>query len=129
VTVPAVLVSALLLGSRCERQIRARRTFDTVGHPWVVSDVATEPHLGIGGDVYSVGWYLFPDDHGGAEFWMNKLQMKPNDYFPFRVDVEDCSQGNCSRPIAVGNVLHLFGQYRTQVAGDGNARNRQPTSS
>ena len=48
VTVPAVLVSALVLGSRCERQIRARRTFDTAGHPWVLSDVATEPHLGIG---------------------------------------------------------------------------------
>lgn len=48
VAVPAVLVSALVLGSRCERQIRARRTFDTTGHPWVLSDVATEPHLGIG---------------------------------------------------------------------------------
>ena len=48
VGVPAVLVSALVLGSRCERQIRARRTFDTAGHPWVLSDVATEPHLGIG---------------------------------------------------------------------------------
>ena len=48
VTVPAVLASALVLGSRCERQIRARRTFDTAGHPWVLSDVATEPHLGIG---------------------------------------------------------------------------------
>ena len=48
VTVPAVLVSALLLGSKCDRQIRARRTFDTAGHPWVLSDVATEPHLGIG---------------------------------------------------------------------------------
>ncbi len=48
VTVPAVLVSALFLGSRCERQIRARRTFDTTGRPWVLSDVATEPHLGIG---------------------------------------------------------------------------------
>jgi ribosomal protein S18 acetylase RimI-like enzyme len=48
VTVPAVLVSALVLGSRCERQIRARRTFDTAGHPWVLSDVATEPHRGIG---------------------------------------------------------------------------------
>jgi len=48
VTVPGVLVSALVLGSRCERQIRARRTFDTAGHPWVLSDVATEPHLGIG---------------------------------------------------------------------------------
>lgn len=47
-TVPAMLVSALVLGSRCERQIRARRTFDTAGHPWVLSDVATEPHLGIG---------------------------------------------------------------------------------
>ncbi|MEK7426663.1 MAG: GNAT family N-acetyltransferase [Actinomycetota bacterium] len=48
VTLPAVIVSALALGSRCERQIRARRTFDTAGHPWVLSDVATEPHLGIG---------------------------------------------------------------------------------
>ena len=48
VTLPAVLVSALVLGSRCERQIRARRTFDTAGRPWVLSDVATEPHLGIG---------------------------------------------------------------------------------
>jgi len=48
VTVPAALVSALLLGSRCERQVRAGRTFDTAGHPWVLSDVATEPHLGIG---------------------------------------------------------------------------------
>ena len=47
-TVPAVLVSALVLGSRCERQIRARRTFNTTGHPWVLSDVATEPHRGIG---------------------------------------------------------------------------------
>ncbi|MGD9999812.1 MAG: GNAT family N-acetyltransferase [Acidimicrobiia bacterium] len=47
-TVPAMLVSALVLGSRCERQFRARRTFDTTGHPWVLSDVATEPHLGIG---------------------------------------------------------------------------------
>jgi ribosomal protein S18 acetylase RimI-like enzyme len=43
-----MLVSALVLGSRCERQIRAHRTFDTAGHPWVLSDVATEPHLGIG---------------------------------------------------------------------------------
>ena len=48
VTVTTVLVAALVLGSRCERQIRARRTFDTAGHPWVLSDVATEPHLGIG---------------------------------------------------------------------------------
>jgi len=48
VTVPAALVSALVLGSRCERQIRAHRTFDPAGHPWVLSDVATEPHLGIG---------------------------------------------------------------------------------
>jgi hypothetical protein len=48
VTVPAVLTSALILGARCERQIRARRTFDTAGHPWILSDVATEPHLGIG---------------------------------------------------------------------------------
>ena len=48
VTLPAVLVSALVLGSRCERQVRARRTFDTAGHPWVLTDVATEPHLGIG---------------------------------------------------------------------------------
>jgi len=48
VTVPAVLVSALVLGSQCERQIRAHRAFDTAGHPWVLSDVATEPHLGIG---------------------------------------------------------------------------------
>ena len=48
VAVPAVVVSALVLGSRCERQIRARRTFDTDGHPWVLSDVATEPHLDIG---------------------------------------------------------------------------------
>lgn len=48
VTVPAALVSALVLGSRCERQIRARRTFDTAGRPWVLSDIATEPHLGIG---------------------------------------------------------------------------------
>ncbi len=48
VTIPAALVSALVLGSRCERQIRARRTFDTARHPWVLSDVATEPHLGIG---------------------------------------------------------------------------------
>jgi ribosomal protein S18 acetylase RimI-like enzyme len=48
VTIPAVLVSALVLGSRCERQIRAHRTFDTTGHPWVLSDVATEPHRGIG---------------------------------------------------------------------------------
>ena len=47
-TVPAMLVSALVLGSRCERQMRARRTFDTAGHPWVLSDVAAEPHLGIG---------------------------------------------------------------------------------
>jgi ribosomal protein S18 acetylase RimI-like enzyme len=48
VTVPAVLVSALVLGSRCERQVRARRAFDTAGHPWVLSDVATESQLGIG---------------------------------------------------------------------------------
>jgi len=48
VTVPAIVVSALLLGSRCERQIRARRAFDTARHPWVLSDIATEPHLGIG---------------------------------------------------------------------------------
>jgi ribosomal protein S18 acetylase RimI-like enzyme len=48
VTVPAVLVSALVLGPRCERQFRARRTFDTAGHSWVLSDIATEPHLGIG---------------------------------------------------------------------------------
>ncbi len=48
VTVPALLVSALILGSRCERQIRAHRTFDTAGQPWVLSDVATEPHLGVG---------------------------------------------------------------------------------
>jgi hypothetical protein len=47
-TIPAVIVSALILGSRCERQIRAHRTFDTAGLPWVLSDVATEPHLGIG---------------------------------------------------------------------------------
>lgn len=46
--VPVALVSALLLGSRCERQIRANRVFDVAGHPWVLSDVATEPHLGIG---------------------------------------------------------------------------------
>ena len=48
VTVPALLVSALVLGSRCERQIRASRTFDATGHPWVLSDVAAEPHRGIG---------------------------------------------------------------------------------
>ncbi len=48
VTVPAVLVSALVLGSRCERQVRARQTFDTAGHPWVLSDVATEPHHDLG---------------------------------------------------------------------------------
>ena len=48
VTVPAALVSALVLGSRCERQIRAHRTFDTARNPWVLSDVATEPHLGVG---------------------------------------------------------------------------------
>lgn len=48
VAVPGVLVSALVLGSRCERQVRARRAFDTAGHPWVLSDVATEPHRGIG---------------------------------------------------------------------------------
>lgn len=48
VTVPAVLVSTVVLGPRCERQIRARRTFDTGGHTWVLSDVATEPHRGIG---------------------------------------------------------------------------------
>ena len=51
VTVSAVLISALLLGSRCERQIRARRTFDTAGCPWVLSDVATEPHRGIGDEL------------------------------------------------------------------------------
>ena len=51
VTVPAVLVSALVLGSRCERQIRARRTFDTAEHPWVLSDVAAEPHRGIGDEL------------------------------------------------------------------------------
>jgi hypothetical protein len=48
VTVPALFASTLVLGSRCERQIRAHRTFDTVGNPWVLSDVATEPHRGIG---------------------------------------------------------------------------------
>jgi len=53
VTVPAVVVSALLLGSRCERQIRARRAFDTAEHPWVLSDVATERHLGIGDQLLS----------------------------------------------------------------------------
>ena len=51
VTVPAVVVSVLVLGSRCERQIRARRIFDTAGQPWVLSDVATEPHLDIGGEL------------------------------------------------------------------------------
>ena len=53
VTVPAVVVSALILGSRCERPIRARRAFDTARHPWVLSDVATEPHLGIGNQLLS----------------------------------------------------------------------------
>lgn len=48
VTVPAALASALLLGSHRERQIRARRTFDTVRHPRVLSNFASEPHLGIG---------------------------------------------------------------------------------
>jgi hypothetical protein len=52
-TVPAALASALILGSRCERQIRARRTFDTTGHPWVLSDVATNPRLGVGDKLLS----------------------------------------------------------------------------
>ena len=42
------VASALMLAPRCERQIRARRAFDTTDHPWVLSDVATEPHQGIG---------------------------------------------------------------------------------
>lgn len=48
VTAPAALALALILGSRCERQIRAHRNFDTSRHPWVLSDVATEAHRGIG---------------------------------------------------------------------------------
>ena len=53
-TVPAILVSALVLGSRCERQFRAHRTFDTAGHPWVLSGVATEQHRGIGDELTRV---------------------------------------------------------------------------
>jgi ribosomal protein S18 acetylase RimI-like enzyme len=40
--------SSLLLAPRCERQIRARRTYGTSPRTWVLSDVATEPHRGIG---------------------------------------------------------------------------------
>ena len=58
-TVPAMLVSALVLGSRCERQMRARRTFDTAGHPWVLSDVAAEPHLGIGNQLLAEAGFSF----------------------------------------------------------------------
>ena len=40
--------SALVLAPRCERQIRARRTYVPSTRTWVLSDVATEPHRGIG---------------------------------------------------------------------------------
>jgi hypothetical protein len=53
VTAPLAGISALIFGSRCERQIRAHRTFDTTANPWVLSDVATEPHRGIGDSLVS----------------------------------------------------------------------------
>ena len=40
--------SSLVLAPRCERQIHAHRTYDTSTRTWVLSDVATEPHRGIG---------------------------------------------------------------------------------
>ena len=40
--------SSLLLAPRCERQIRAHRTYGTWPRTWVLSDIATEPHRGIG---------------------------------------------------------------------------------
>ena len=40
--------SSLLLAPRCERQIRAHCTYGTLPRTWVLSDVATEPHRGIG---------------------------------------------------------------------------------
>ena len=40
--------SALVLAPRCERQIRAHRTYVPSTRTWVLSDVATEPHRGIG---------------------------------------------------------------------------------
>jgi hypothetical protein len=47
------VASALMLAPRCERQIRARRSFDTTNSPWVLSDVATQPHQGIGDQLMS----------------------------------------------------------------------------
>ncbi len=41
-------ISSLLLAPRCERQIRAHRAYGTSPRTWVLSDVATEPHRGIG---------------------------------------------------------------------------------
>lgn len=40
--------SSLVFAPRCERQISAHRTYGTSPSTWVLSDVATEPHRGIG---------------------------------------------------------------------------------
>lgn len=67
--------------------------------------------MDIGEEKYSVGWYLFPNNHGGAKEWMAKMQANPDVYFPFKMELADCSDGDCSKPLAEGNVLHLSGQY------------------
>ena len=51
IATPAAITSALVFAPRCERQIRARRTYDTSTRTWVLSDVATEQHRGIGDEV------------------------------------------------------------------------------
>jgi hypothetical protein len=59
-------------------------------------------------EVYSVGWFLFPDDQGGANDWMrsfNLIRMRTS------LITVGCVSGSCAQPIPVGNVLHPNGQY------------------
>ena len=71
-------------------------------------EIGEQEHL------YDKEFFLFPDDHGGAEFWMDRMQNDPTPYFPFRLSVDTCATGgpvDSCKPIQVGNVLLLSGGF------------------
>ena len=71
-------------------------------------EIGEQEHL------YDKEFFLFPDDHGGAAFWMGRMQNDPTPYFPFRLRVDSCATGGpvgTCKPIQVGNVLHLSGGF------------------
>jgi RHS repeat-associated protein len=62
---------------------------------------------------YSDSYPIFEGTDADAKAAMRRLRQSPNDYFPFRVLEESCTEPTCALSISVGRVLSLEGDSLT----------------